>query len=93
MKIKMLLGVALVAATVFISCSTIARAAAKYWTNKQIKEFISNCSQKAGKIVGEAKADKYCDCAVDIVAEQYRNYQDARNINIYQILKIADGCR
>ena len=51
------------------SCKTIARTALKYWTKKQVREFVSNCEDRSKNLLGEERAKKYCDCAVDVVAE------------------------
>lgn len=75
------------------SCKAIGRAAAKYWTKKQIKEFVADCENKAGKIIGEEKATKYCDCAVDVVAEKYQNYEEAKKIGIRDIMQITKDCQ
>ena len=64
-----------------VSCKTVGRIAAKYWLNREIKEFVSNCADKTSIIVGKENAAKYCDCAVDIVAEEYHNYQDAKKLS------------
>ena len=75
------------------SCKMFGRAAAKYWTKKQIKEFVENCETNASKVVGEDKAKQYCDCAVDVVAEKYQNYDQAKKATIRDILKIAKDCK
>src|SRR4051812_38802762 len=75
------------------SCKTIARAAAKYWTNRQIKEFVSKCEDKSSLILGHENAKKYCDCAVDVVAEKYRNYEDVKKASLTDVLKIAQDCK
>lgn len=75
------------------SCKTIARAAAKYWTNRQIKEFVSKCEDKSSFIIGADNAKKYCDCAVDVVAEKYRNYDDVKKASLTDVLKIANDCK
>lgn len=75
------------------SCKAMARAAAKYWTKKQIKEFVNNCETKSAKLVGEEKAAKFCDCAVDVVAEKYKIYEDAKKISVRDILQIANDCK
>ncbi len=75
------------------SCKTIARTAAKHWSKKQIKEFVNNCEEKSSKIVGTKNASKFCDCAVDQVAEKYKNYDDAKSVSITEIVKIANNCR
>ena len=76
-----------------ISCKTVGRIAAKYWLKREINEFISNCQDKAGKLIGSEKAHKYCDCSVDLVAEQYHNYQDAKNISVLEILDFINKCK
>ena len=75
------------------SCNSIARAAAKYWTNKQIREFIGKCEDKSAIILGSEHAKKYCDCAVDVVAEKYRNYDDVKNASLADVLKVARDCK
>ena len=78
---------------VAMSCKTVGRIAAKYWLNREIKEFVTNCEEKTGKLVGSENAHKYCDCAVDNVAEQYHNYQDAKKITLLQILDFINKCK
>ncbi len=75
------------------SCKAMARAAAKYWTKKQIKNFIANCETKTAKLVGEEKAARFCDCAVEPVAEKYHNFDDAKDIKALEIIQIANDCR
>ncbi len=76
-----------------ISCKTVGRIAAKYWLNREIKEFVSNCEDKAKVVVGKDNAHKYCDCAVDVVAEQYHNYQDAKKISLIELLEFVNKCK
>jgi uncharacterized radical SAM superfamily Fe-S cluster-containing enzyme len=90
---KMAVPVLLIAVMVIISCKTVGRIAAKYWLNREIKEFVSNCEDKATKIIGSEKAHKYCDCSVDLVAEQYHNYQDAKSISVLEILDFINKCK
>lgn len=91
-KIKVLLFIAVIGMGV-ISCKAIAKAAAKYWTKKQIKEFVANCEEKSSKLLGEEKAKQYCDCAVDQVAEKYHSYEDVKKMGIIEALKIAKNCK
>lgn len=93
MKRKNFWLVMLMTITVLASCKLIGRTAAKYWTKKQIKEFVTNCEANASKLVGEEKAEQYCDCAVDVVAEQYQNYEDAKKVSIREVLRIAKDCK
>jgi hypothetical protein len=74
------------------SCKTVARAAARYWTKRQIKEFINNCEEKSAKLIGDEKAKKFCDCAVDVVAEQYQNYNETKTISATTLLNAAKDC-
>ena len=85
------IALALVAS--FSSCKALARTAAKHWSKKQIKEFVNNCEEKSAKLVGEDKAAKFCDCAVDEVAEKYKKYEDVKSVSMMEIVKIANGCR
>lgn len=89
--VPLILAVTLLLAVV--SCKTVGRIAAKYWLNREIKEFVSNCENKVSLIVGNEKANKYCDCSVDLVAEQYHNYQDAKNISVMEILDFINKCK
>lgn len=77
----------------FSSCKTIARTAAKYWTKRQIREFVGNCEDKTTLFLGSENAKKYCDCAVDVVAEKYRNYEDLKKTTLTDVLKIANDCK
>lgn len=77
---------------VLASCGAMKRAALKYWTKKQVKEFVANCVTKAAPIVGEEKAAKYCDCAVDIVAEKYQDYSHIKTVPIREIIRLAKDC-
>ncbi len=90
---KILMPLMLIAIVGIISCKTVGRIAAKYWLNREIKEFVSNCEDKAAKLIGGEKAHKYCDCSVDLVAEQYHNYQDAKNISVMEILDFINKCK
>lgn len=93
MKKSNILLLALAIFLTIISCKTAGRIAARYWLNREIKEFVSNCEQKAGRIIGSEKAHKYCDCSVDLVAEQYHNYQDAKNISVLEIVDFINKCK
>ena len=75
------------------SCKTAGRIAAKYWLNREIKEFISNCEDKTSGIVGSENAHKYCDCAVDLVAEKYQDYKDAKKLNVMDIVNFVNKCK
>ena len=83
----------LISIGVAVSCKTDGRIAAKYWLKREIKEFVSNCEDKTGNLVGSENAHKYCDCAVDIVAEQYHNYQDAKRISVMEIIDFINKCK
>jgi len=89
----MLIAVILMAAITVISCKTAGRIAAKYWLNREIKEFVSTCEDKTSLLIGSEKAHKYCDCSVDLVAEQYHNYQEAKNISVREILDFINKCK
>ncbi len=92
-KTKIVLLAVSLAVVTIISCKTVGRIAAKYWLNREIKEFVSNCSDKTSIILGKENADKYCDCAVDIVAEQYHNYQDAKKLSVKAIFDFINKCK
>jgi hypothetical protein len=90
---KFLLPVILITIITIVSCKTVGRIAAKYWLKREINEFISNCEDKASTLIGSEKAHKYCDCSVDLVAEQYHNYHDAKNISVLEILEFINKCK
>jgi hypothetical protein len=90
---KILIGSLALVLVLVISCKTAGRLAAKYWLNREIKEFVSNCEDKATRIVGSENAHKYCDCTVDLVAEKYHDYQDAKNISLVEILDFINKCK
>ena len=75
------------------SCQTVGRIAAKYWLKREIKEFVSNCEDKTSGIIGSENAHKYCDCAVDLVAEKYQDYQDAKKLNVMDIVNFINKCK
>jgi len=94
MKIVLsLVIVVLISLGTVISCKTAGRIAAKYWLKREIKEFVSNCEDKAGLLIGSEKAHKYCDCSVDLVAEEYHNYQDAKRISVREIIDFINKCK
>ena len=93
MKNARIFVLAIVVACSFTSCKAIAKAAAKHWTKKQIKEFIANCEEKTSRLMGEDKAKHYCDCAVDKVAEKYPKFDDYKKVGIIDALKIARDCK
>lgn len=90
--LKILIPCLLIGASI-LSCKAIARTAAKYWTKKQIKEFVANCEEKSSKLMGQERAEKYCDCAVDKVATKYPKFEDYKKIGILEALKIAKDCK
>jgi hypothetical protein len=76
-----------------VNCKMIAKGAARYWTKKQIKEFVADCKIHSGKLMSEEKAEQFCDCAVDEIAEKYQNYEDIQKAGIAEVLKAANNCR
>lgn len=93
MKRILVVVIAIGMAVSLTNCKAMARAAAKYWTKKQIKQFVTNCEEKSSKFVGEEKAHHFCDCAVDKVAEKYQDYKSVEDVNILEIIKIANDCK
>lgn len=76
-----------------VSCKTVARTAARYWTKRQIKTFIHQCEAKTANWIGQEQAHKYCDCAVDVVAEKYKAYKQTQTLQLTDLLEIINGCR
>lgn len=93
MKYLRIIGFCLFLSGGLMSCKAIAKTAAKHWTKKQIKEFVANCEEKSARLLGEEKATKYCNCAVDQVAEKYPDFNDYKKIGIVEALKIAKDCK
>ena len=91
-SIKTSIAVLVIAAGLF-SCKALAKGAAKWWTKKQVKEFVADCENKSSKLLGEERAKKYCDCAVDKVAEEYHDFEDVKKNGIIAVLKIAKDCK
>lgn len=75
------------------SCKALAKGAAKWWTKKQIKEFVSDCETKSARLLGEERAAKYCSCAVDEVAAKYNDFEDVKKAGVVEVLKIAKDCK
>ncbi|MFN8243305.1 MAG: hypothetical protein U0X40_04550 [Ferruginibacter sp.] len=78
---------------VVFSCKAAGRLAAKYWLNREIREFVSNCESMTSKVVGSENAHKYCDCAVDLVADKFHNYQDAKGMSLLDVLDFINKCK
>ena len=76
-----------------LSCGVFKKAALKYWTKSQVKEFISNCEANAKKIMTEEKAVSFCDCAANTVAKEYHDYAEMKKLPIKAIFKMAEDCR
>lgn len=94
MKTTTVLLAAIATTTIVIfSCKAAGRLAARYWLNREIKEFVSNCESMTSRVVGADNAHKYCDCAVDAVADKFHNYQDAKNMSLIDILDFVNKCK
>lgn len=76
----------------YMGCKSMSRAALKYWSKKQVKEFVSNCNEKLAnnKLVSNAK--NFCDCAVDQVAEKIPDYEKAKGMQAVKLLSEAAKC-
>jgi hypothetical protein len=92
-EMKKTLFIVLIASSCLLSCKAVMKGAARYWTKKQIKEFITNCETHASKLMSTEKAVQYCDCAVNVVSEKYQNYEDVKSAGIMEVLKIAKDCK
>ena len=94
MKTKTILWAAFVTIMILaFSCKAAGRLAAKYWLNREIREFVTNCEDKTAQLIGVDNARKYCDCAVDLVAEKYRDYKDAKSLSVLDILDFINKCK
>ncbi|HYG50713.1 MAG TPA: hypothetical protein VD905_07405 [Flavobacteriales bacterium] len=90
-KIVILSSVAIVSISL-IECKSMAKAAARYWTKQQIKEFKSKCNEgvKNNKLIGNAS--DFCDCATDNLSEKFHRYEDVKAMGILEIIKEAKDC-
>lgn len=88
-KLVLILSICLL----LVSCKMLLKGAAKYWGKKQVKEFLENCEANSSKLMSDDKAKEYCDCAVDIVAEKYQNFEDVKKMGFLEALKIAKDCK
>ncbi|HLP14193.1 MAG TPA: hypothetical protein VK177_19840 [Flavobacteriales bacterium] len=86
-------SVILMAAVCFVECKSMAKAAARYWTKQQIKEFKSKCNNAAKNNKLISNASDFCDCATDKLSEQYHNYKDAEKLSALEIVSKALDCR
>jgi len=93
MKLKSSFFILILVVGGFFSCKALAKGAAKWWTKKQIKEFVADCENKSSKLLGEDKAKKYCDCAVDKVAEEYHDFDEVKKKGVMAVIKIAKDCK
>lgn len=93
MSMKKSILILALAAFTLVSCKLFVKSAAKYWTSKQIDEFIGNCQANASKLMSNEKAEAYCDCAVDKVAKEYQNYADVKKASLKEVLKVAADCK
>ncbi|MBL4705067.1 MAG: hypothetical protein JKY54_11125 [Flavobacteriales bacterium] len=91
-KLWLLLCLTLAMGAGTVSCKTTGRAAAKYWSEKQIEKFVADCEYQAGILVGQENVAHFCDCAVDKVSGKYHRFEDAENISILEIVKTTKGC-
>lgn len=74
------------------SCKSIAKAAVKHWTKKQIKSFKSDCETKVSKRFNPEKAKQFCDCATGTLSEKYPDAEQAKALNMLQLLSEASKC-
>jgi hypothetical protein len=92
MKKLLIVSSALIATSCLVECRSMAKAAARYWTKKQINEFKHTCTEgvKANKTVGNGS--EFCDCASENLMEKYHNYDEAKTLSIEQIIKEQKEC-
>jgi hypothetical protein len=90
--IRLIVGVVVII-TLVTSCKMFVKGALKYWTKQQVEEFTSKCEKHASLLASEEKAIEFCSCAVDVVAKEYRNYEDVKNTSIRELLKVAQDCK
>jgi hypothetical protein len=53
---------------------------------------MGNCQEKTSNLIGDEKAKRFCNCAVDVVAEQYQNYNETKTISAATLLNAAKDC-
>jgi hypothetical protein len=74
------------------SCKSMAKAAAKHWTKKQIKEFKKNCNEKATSKFSSEKAVSFCDCATDVLKDKVPDFTKAMALSLGEMIKEAGKC-
>lgn len=62
------------------------------WTAAERKSFMTSCKEKAALALGEAKAEKYCDCVLQKVEIVYPSPLDSDKITQEEITKWAKEC-
>ncbi len=73
------------------SCKSLAKAAAKHWTKKQIRNFAKNCEEKVKGKLSEEKASSFCSCASEAISQDY-SLEDANLMDGIKLLKVAANC-
>lgn len=74
-----------------VSCKSVAKAAAKHWTKKQIKKYKKDCKTKVASLMNEEKADQFCTCAADNISQNL-DLEKANSLDGAAILKEAAKC-
>ena len=75
-----------------IQCKAMAKAALKYWTKQQVKEFKSKCNEGAKNNKLIPNASDFCDCATTTLSEKFHDYNDVKSMGILEMVKEARDC-
>lgn len=73
------------------SCRSMAKAAAKHWTKRQVKKFKKNCKSKLNGHLPEAKVEAFCGCATDKISQSF-DLDKANQLDHIALLKEAASC-
>ena len=91
-KTVQLLFLLLFASALLINCKAMAKAAVKYWTKQQIKEFKANCNDKVRNNKLIPNASDFCDCASGTLMEKFHNYEDVKTLGVVDLIREAKDC-
>lgn len=94
MKTRIFISLFIVGGILFTeqSCKSVAKAAVKHWTKKQVKSFKKNCQEKVSSKFDEENATSFCDCATGTLSEKYPDFEKANALSMLQLITEAAGC-
>ncbi len=67
------------------------------WSANEEKNYLDSCTEQAkistNKAFKPEQYENYCTCMLDATKEKYPDINKLNNINMTEILKMADSCR